>query len=105
MRFASSTGNASTSRNVSTWRSGMTKRWVSAFGLMSRTATKPSASWTWSPSRYRRQKRQSSGSADPLLGDRRSTHLDERADGRVDEPGRVIRAVSAAGAVDEHLVV
>ena len=48
-----------TSRKVSTCRSGMTSRCVSAFGAMSRTATKPSATWTWSASRTSRQKRQS----------------------------------------------
>ena len=56
------------SRKVSTCRSGITSRCVSApAGVMSRIATKPSALRTWSPSRYSRQKRQSSGSEDPLL--------------------------------------
>ena len=50
MRPASSSGKSSTSRNVSTWRSGRTRRCVGAFGAMSRIATKPSAAWTWSPS-------------------------------------------------------
>ena len=38
---------------------GSTRRCVSAFGLMSRIATKPSASCTWSPSATSRQNRQS----------------------------------------------
>ena len=68
-RFASSGGNSPTSRNVSTCRSGRTSRCVSAFGSMSRIATKPSAARTWSPSRTSLQKRQSSGSEDTLLRD------------------------------------
>ena len=36
--------NSATSRNVSTCRSGITKRCVGAFGAMSRTATKPRSS-------------------------------------------------------------
>jgi len=51
MRLVSSGVNSPMSRNVSTWRSGMTSRWTSAFGLMSLIATKPSLSATWSPSR------------------------------------------------------
>ena len=62
------------------------------------SATKPSAARTWSPSRTSVQKRQSSGSADPLLGDRRAADAHELADRRVDEPRRVVVAVAAARA-------
>src|SRR5207248_7925097 len=65
----------------------------------------PSALRTWSPSRTRSQKRQSSGSADPLLRYRRAAHAHELADRRVDEPGRVVVTVAAAGTVDQHDVL
>src|SRR5262249_25170076 len=52
-----------------------------------------------------RQKRQSSGSADPLLGHRGAAYADECTDRRVDEPRRVVVAVAAAGAVHEDEVV
>src|SRR6478752_5587501 len=90
------------SRKVSTCRSGITSRCVSACGLISRSATNPSVLWTCSPSRKSLQKRQSSGSDDPLLGDRRSAHPDQLADVAADEPRRVVVAVAAARAVDEH---
>src|SRR6185436_20171953 len=93
------------SRKVSTWRSGRTSRCVSACGLMSRIATKPSVFATWSPSRASEQKRQSSGSEDPLLHDRRSANRDELADGRVDEPGHVVGTVAPTRAVDENDVL
>src|SRR5438067_8926396 len=93
------------SRKVSTWRSGMTSRWSSAFGLMSRMATNPSVFATWSPSRYSRQKRQSSGSEDSLLGDRPRAHAHELADRSVEEPRRIVVAVAAPGPVDEDDVL
>src|ERR1017187_7563408 len=104
MRFASSASNSETSRKVSTWRSGSTSTWTGASGLMSLIATKPSARWTWSPSRTSMQNRQSSGCGgkDPLLGDTGRAHADELSDRRVDEPRRVVVAVAAAWAVDEH---
>src|SRR5438105_7607875 len=105
IRFASSGGNWSMSRNVSTWRSGMTSRCVSACGLMSRTATNPSVSATWSPSRYNLQKRQSSGSENSLLRDRLRAHAHQLADGSVHEPRRVVVAVAAAGSIDEDDVL
>src|SRR6266496_4332085 len=80
-------------------------RWTSARGLMSLIATKPSASHTWSPSLNKRQKRQSSGSENPLLQDRRRTHAHELPDGSVDEPWRVVVPVAAAGAVDQNDVL
>src|SRR5262245_55488829 len=106
MRPASSSGKAETSLNVSTWRSGRTSRWVSATGLMSRIATKPSAAWTWSPSATSRQKRHSSrgDGKDALLRQADSTGADELAYRRVDEPGRVVVAVAAARPVDQHVV-
>src|SRR4051812_7082265 len=98
---------AEMSLNVPTCRSGSTSRWTGARGLMSRMATKPSIALTWSPSRYRRQNRQSSwsGSEDPLLHDRSRADADQVTDGRVDEPRRVVAAVAAARSVDEHLVL
>src|SRR3954452_24142542 len=102
MRFASSGGNSPTSRNVATCRSGSTSRCVSARGLMSWIATKPSPFATWSPSRTSLQKRQSSSSEDPLLRHRCAADAHELADGRIDQPGRVVVAVAAARPVDEH---
>src|SRR6266571_6285326 len=93
------------SRKVSTWRSGMTSRCVSALGLMSRIATSPSAFATCSPSRNSRQKRQSSGSEDSLLGHRSRAHAYELADGGIDEPRRIVVAVAAAGPIDEDDVL
>src|SRR5512133_1968993 len=101
MRFASSGGNSQISRNVGTCRSGITSRCVSARGLMSFTATKPSPLRTWSPSRTSLQKRQSSGSEDPLLRHGSAAHAHELADRCVHEPRRVVVAVPAPGAVDE----
>src|SRR5438270_505245 len=105
MRLSSSAENSAMSWKLATCRSGMTSRCVGACGLMSRMATKPSTAATWSPSRYSLQKRQSSGSADPLLRHRFAADADELADGRVDEPRRVVVAVPAAGAIDEDEVV
>src|SRR2546421_2896032 len=68
-------------------------------------ATNPSASRPWSPSLYSRQKRQSSGSEDPLLRNRRRADTDELAHGRHAEPGRMVVAVAAAGPIDENEVV
>src|SRR5215470_12661437 len=105
MRCDSSAGNAEISRKLATCRSGSTSRCVSAFGAMSRIATKPSAAWRWSPSRTSWQKRQSSGSEDPLLRDGAGTDPDDPADRGLDEPRRVVVAVASAGAVDQHLVL
>src|SRR6476659_2275735 len=104
MRLASSGENSPTSRKVSTCRSGITSRCVSAFGLMSRIATKPSAARTWSPSRATVQKRQSSGSEDPLLRGAACPDAHQLADLPAHEPGRVV-AVAAAGPVEEHDVL
>src|SRR3982751_3302574 len=105
--FVSCELKAEMSLNVSTCRSGMTSRWTGARGWMSRIATKPSVALTWSPSRYRRQNRQSSpsGSDDPLLHDGARADTNQLSDRRVDQPGRVVGAVAAARAVDEHLVL
>src|ERR671925_1643308 len=106
MRFASSPGKSPTSRKVSTCRSGMTSRWTGAFGLMSSTATNPSAACTWSPSAASLQKRQSGRDAmDPFRGDATRAGADERADLSVHEPRRVVVAVPAAGSVDEDDVL
>src|SRR4029079_6953123 len=72
---------------------------------MSRTATKPSAARTWSPSRTSWQKRQSSGSEDPLLGHAARPPADELAALASHQPGRVVVAVAAARAVDEYDVL
>ena len=77
---------------------------MSAFGAMSRIATKPSATGTWSPSRTSVQKRQRQAQ-DTLFGDGRPANGDELAHRRVDEPGRVVVAVAAAGTVDEDDVL
>src|SRR5262245_23636421 len=91
------------SRNVSTCRSGRTSRWTGALGLMSSIATKPSAAWTWFPSRTSLQKRQSGCEAnDSLLGQVDGAHSDERALPRVYQPRRVVVAVPAARAIDEN---
>src|SRR3954470_20321172 len=105
MRFASSGGNDAISRNVPTWRSGITSRCVSACGLMSRIATKPSPLRTCSPSRYSRQKRHSSGGNETLLRHRGRACPDDAADIAAEEPGRVVVAVAASRAVDEDGVV
>src|SRR5919201_1570579 len=102
--FVSAGANWSTSRNVSTCRSGITRRCVSAFGLMSRIATTPGPVQTCSPSRYSRQKRQSSGSEDSLLGDLSCADANELADVPVDEPRRVVVAVTAPRPVDQDEV-
>src|SRR5918996_5516023 len=73
---------------------------------MSRTATKPSALATCSPSATSVQKRQSSrgDGTNPLLREPDRAGGDQLADPRVDEPGRVVVAVPASRAVDEHAV-
>src|SRR3954453_375588 len=105
MRFASSGGNSPTSRNVATCRSGSTSRCVSARGLMSWMATKPSPFATWSPSRTSVQKRQSSGIGDPLLRHRRAADVHELADGRIPQARRAVVAGAATRPVDEPDVV
>src|SRR6478672_2656700 len=105
IRLASSAGNSEISRKDETCRSGSTSRCVSAFGLMSRIATKPSAARTWSPSRASVQKRQSSGSEDPLLRGAACPDAQQLADLPAHEPGRVVVAVAAAGPVEEHDVL
>src|SRR5919204_4494379 len=105
MRFASSGGNSATSRKESTCRSGSTRTCVAALGLMSCTATKPSARATWSPSLTSRQNRQSSGSEDPLLRHGRRAGAHEAPDRSLEEPRRVVIAVAAAGPVDEDNVL
>src|SRR6185436_9163747 len=102
MRFASSASNSEMSRNVSTCRSGRTRRWTGAFGLMSSTATNPSAALTCSPSRTSVQKRQSGCEAnDSLLRDVVGPYADELTLRRLDEPRRVVVAVASARPVDE----
>src|SRR4029079_3464962 len=95
--------NSLTSRNVFTCRSGKTRRCTGAFGLMSSTATNPSALLTVSPSRRRRQKRQSGCEAnDSLLCHVMRAGSDELAGRPIDEPRRVVVAVAPSGPVDEH---
>src|SRR5437763_9338487 len=107
MRLDSSAVKSAISRKLGTCRSGMTSRCVSACGLMSRIATKPSVAAMWSPSRYNRQNKQSSGSEDPLLRDGGAANTYELTDRQRarDEPGRVVVPVAAPGAVDEDDVV
>src|SRR5581483_3574830 len=105
MRLSSAAVNSAMWWKLSMCRSGMTSRCVGAWGLMSRMATKPSVAATWSPCRYSVQKRQSSGTANPILGHVDAADGDELAHRSVDEPRRVVVAVAAAGTVDEHDVV
>src|SRR5215217_1495229 len=73
---------------------------------MSSTATKPSPALTWSPSATSLQKRQSGRDAmDAFRRDARGTRNNDRSHWCVDEPGRIVVAVSAAGPVDEHDVI
>src|SRR5690349_19189981 len=106
MRFASRASNSETSRNVSTWCSGSTSTCTGACGLMSLIATNPLPLCTYAPSRAMLQKRQSSRrfGKDPRLRHGRCAHAHELAHRRVDEPRRVVVAVAATGAVDEHRV-
>src|SRR5579862_1009866 len=107
IRFSSQAWNSPISRNDSTWRSGMMRMCVCAFGLMSLIATKPFVFATYVPSWTMSQKRQSSrcDGNDSLLGDRLGTDADERPDRRIDEERRVVVAVAAARPVDEYDVV
>src|SRR5579862_2463574 len=106
IRFASPLLSSETSRNVSMWRSGMTRMCVSACGLMSLIAMNPFVFATYAPSRTIAQNRHSSGrnGKDALLGDGLRTHADERADRRVDEERRVVVAVPAARTIDEDVL-
>jgi hypothetical protein len=54
---------------------------------------------------YSRQNKQSSGSEDPLLGDPGRADADELAHRRIDQPGGIVVAVTATGAIDEHDIV
>src|SRR6187549_1426912 len=105
MRFASSAGKSPISLKLEMCRSGRTSRCTSACGLMSRIATKPSPEWTWSPSAYSEQNRQSSGSENPLLGDCARSGTDEVSRVCLEEPGRVVVPVSAAGPVDQDEIL
>src|SRR5207247_2838863 len=53
----------------------------------------------------RRRRVDASGSEDPLLRDRPRADTDELADGRIDQPGRIIVAVAEAGANDAHELI
>src|SRR5438309_11437479 len=101
MRLASSAGNWEISRNESTCLSGMTRRWVSALGLMSRTATKPGAVCTCSPSRTSSQNKQSSGSEDPVLGHGSRAHGYELSHLGPHDPGRIVVALAPARPVHQ----
>src|SRR3954452_3902641 len=107
MCFASPAENSPISRKESMWCSGRIRRCTAAFGSMSLIATKPFVSATWSPSRTRLQKRQSSrcDGKDAFLGDSVRADPHELADGRVDEEGRIVVAVAAAGPIDEHEIL
>src|SRR6266536_1092254 len=106
MRSASSAGNSETSRKLSTCRFGSTSTCTGASGLMSLIATNSSDWFTYAPCAAMPQKRQSArcSGKDPLLGDGGRADADELADGRIDEPRRVVVAVAATGPVDEHVV-
>src|SRR5271154_2512206 len=74
---------------------------------MSLIATNPSVLATWSPSRTRRQNRQSSGGDgnDALLGETNGLDTDELADRCIDQERRVVVAVAPARAVDQHEIL
>src|SRR3954464_6416614 len=97
MCFDSRAENSPMSRNESTWCSGITSRCTGACGLRSSIATKPLVWLTYSPSRTRRQKRQSScdDGKDALLPHGGGPHADELADGRFEQERRVVVAVAA----------
>src|SRR6476659_9932785 len=107
IRFVSPAWNSPTSRNESTCRSGMIRTWTSACGLMSLIATKPRVFATYAPFRAMSQNRQPScgDGKDPLPGQGLGTDPDELADRRIDQERRVVVAVPAAGAVDEHALL
>src|SRR5947208_15432817 len=75
-----------------------------ACGLMSLIATNPFAWCTYAPSRAMSQKRQPSRcfGKHTLLGHAHTAHGDELAHRSVDQPRRVVVAVTAARSVDEH---
>src|SRR3954467_1738036 len=104
MRLDSLASKASTSRKVSTWRSGSTSTCTGACGLMSWIATKPFALCTYAPSRAMLQKRQPSrcDGNDSLLRYAPPANANERAYGRVDGKRRVVVPVPAPGSIDEH---
>src|SRR5262245_314281 len=85
----------------------MISRCTFACGLMSLIATNPFALLTYAPARTMSQNRQSSrcDGMDPLVGDGLRAHAHKVADRRVDEERRVVVAVAAARAVDEHDVL
>src|SRR3954451_11945033 len=107
MRLDSLASKASISRKVSTWRSGSTRTCTGACGLMSLIATKPFALCTYAPSGAMLSNRQSSRcfGTDSLLRRGGGADANERPDGRVDEPRRVVVAVAAARRVDEARVL
>src|SRR2546423_1781206 len=71
---------------------------------MSLIATNPFALCTYAPCWTMLQKRQSSRrfGKDSLLRHACTAHLDEAADGCIDEPRRVVVSIAAARTVDEH---
>src|SRR3954471_8478695 len=107
MRLDSLASKASTSRKVSPWRSGSTSTWTGACGLMSLIATKPFALCRYAPSFAMLQNRQPSCcfGTDALLARGRRANTHERADRRFDQPRRIVVAVAASRAVDEHRVL
>ena len=94
------------SRNVSTCRSGMTSRCVSARGLMSATATKPSPCGRGRPPRRacRRDSQTAPTIPSSVTAAARTRHELADRSRAADEPRRVVVPVPAPGTVDEHLV-
>ena len=86
----------------------MTSRCTGACGLMSRIATNPSVACDVVAVAVRAGKTGNRHAARPRIPSSVTAlgpDTDELADRRVDEEGRVVVAVAAARAVDEHEVV
>ena len=104
--FASSAGNSPMSRKVSTCRSGITSRCVSACGLMSRSATKPSALCdviALVERACRTDSRQAATIPSSVTAAARTRISSPTSP--LDEPWRVVVPVATSGPIDEDDVV
>ena len=87
-------------------RSGMTSRCVCACGLMSRMATSRRSRRRGRPrGRACRRGSRAQAARMPSSVTRRAANADECADRCIDEPRRIVVAVAATRAVDEHNVI
>ena len=105
---ASSAGKSPTSRNVSTCRSGRTRRCVGAFGrdVADRDEAIRRVDVIAVPRRAGRRgsRDQAATASTPSSATATARALTKLADGAVHEPGRVVVRIPAAGPVDEHPV-